>query len=223
MSSSSPTEPIDPYAPPKAIPNDANTTTYLDQDGYTYQNELIANHHFQSPLICAKLGIPIPPETNPQTKHITVKRVLKIQSSTANLISLLSILPLIVFISYAWLDQIMLIIICYIIASSILTRLTTKPYKIPFYFSEQYTHIRKRRIITFSIIALIIIISFSIGVITNQLELCSFAVIAAMSTFIFFKLRSTKFIVTKTKGDFHYIRGVHRGLLNALPHLPLSQ
>lgn len=213
---------IDPYAPPKAIPNDANTTTYLKEDGYAFQNELVANHHFKSPLICAKLGIAIRSETTPQPKNITIKRISSIPKTITNVISVISTLIIILCFFYMSSENIMPALVIYTIASSIFHRLTSKPYQIPFYFSEQYNHIHKRRIITLSIVAIIIASTFTIGIITNNSELYAFALLAAVSTLVFYKLRTTKFIVTQTKGEFYYIRGIHKGLLDALPHLPLS-
>lgn len=222
MSSSTPNAPINPYAPPKATPNSANTTTYLDQDGYTFQNELIANHHFKSPLICAKLGIPIPPETNPQPTLVTVTRTSKVPNFIINLVSLSSFILIIYYCSHLDPSYITPAIIAYIILARIIKRLATKPYKIPFYFSERYLSIRRNRIITFSAIALILPTIFTTGIITANPEYIGSSILAAIITFITFKFKMTKFIVTNTKGEFHYIRGIHQNLLDALPHLPLS-
>ena len=50
---------IDPYAPPKTVANNSGIVSYLEHDGYSFENELVSNEHFRSHHICAKLGIDI--------------------------------------------------------------------------------------------------------------------------------------------------------------------
>ena len=50
----SPPPNIDPYTPPKSTVEDYNH--YLEENGYVYKNELVANELFKSPPICVKLG-----------------------------------------------------------------------------------------------------------------------------------------------------------------------
>jgi len=216
---------VDPYAPPKSTltqtNNTTNNTTYLEHDGYTFQNELVANHHFKSPLICAKLGISIPPESNPQPKSITVKRIPKAPSFIPPLVTLVSFLLVVVYIAYMRVLNPMPIIVLYFIIAYIIKRLTTKPYTIPFYFSEKYTYNRSLWVKTLTIILLILTTFFIIGVRTEKLEYIQVTPPLAIIALMILKFKTAYFVVTQTKGEFHYIRGVHQGLLDALPHLPL--
>ncbi|MGJ8658060.1 MAG: hypothetical protein ACSHX6_16555 [Akkermansiaceae bacterium] len=217
-------DPINPYAPPKAALDDSSNTTYLNEDGYAFQNELIANHHFKSPLICAKLGTPIPPETNPKPKKITIKRVPGPHTNTFNIFSTLGMLALIFWFIYTGdFNNVIPAIIIFAIAASPIKRQTTKPYQIPFYLSEKYTHIRKRRHLIFITILTLSLLTFITGLITQNPATIGPGILATAITLIIYKFKTTLFIVTQTKGEFHYIRGAHQNLLNALPHLPLSQ
>ena len=212
-------KPVDPYAPPKSALTGNDSTTYLNEDGYVFRNQLVTNKHFQPPLICTKLGIPISPESEPQLKHITVKRILRIPQTLSHILTVIGSLAFICSLFYG---KILPLVLIFIILNSLIRRLTSKPYKIPFYFSEQYKRIHKQRVITFSAIALIIIGFFITGIITETPQPIIFSILASIVTYLFFKFKMTKFVVTQTKGEFLYIRGAHPNLLNALPHLPLS-
>ncbi len=213
---------VDPYAPPKSALTGTDNTTYLNQDGYAFQDELVANQHFKSPLICAKLGTPIPPESRSARTGITVTRVPRLSKSIMSMINLVSFLSLIAYIGYMRNSNPMPAIVIYLIAANIFNRLLSKPYKISFYFSEHYTRIRKRRILIFTSIFLALIAIATTGLITRNYEYASLGFPAAILTLIIFKFKTTYFVVTQTKGEFHYIRGTHRNLLDALPHLPMS-
>ena len=213
---------VNPYAPPKAALTGTDNTTYLEEDGYAFHNELIANQHFKSPLICAKLGIPIPPEINPQPKHIKVTKVPRIPKLALNIASLLSCVLL--FLSFFFIDPnlIFAFIFLYLIVAAILKFILTKPYKIPFYFSEEYTRIRSNRILTFTFTFIILAIITTYRIIAHHPETLIFSILGSLLTLIIYKFKTTYFVVTQTKGEFYYIRGVHQGLLDAIPHLPLS-
>ncbi len=213
---------VDPYAPPKAALTGTDNTTYLDQDGYAFNSELVANQHFKSPLICAKLGIPIPPESNLQPKNITITRVPRISKSIFAAITLVSFALLMVYCFFNRLSNIVPAIVFYLIATSIFKRLITKPYQIPFYLSVKYTRIRFRRNLTYTTIFLLLIAISTIGFVIDISEYTTLAIPAAILTLIIFKFKTTYFVVTQTKGEFHYIRGAHRNLLDALPYLPIS-
>lgn len=214
---------IDPYAPPKSVATGTDNTTYLDQDGYAFNNELVANMHFKSPLICAKLGIPIPPETNPVAKEITIKRVPRFPPFIVNLTTLLSFCLLILCCFYMRPNNISAAIVLYIFAVSIINRLASKAYRIPFYFSQQYTHIRIRRHWIFLSIITGLIITFIAGISLQNQHYTILCLPALVITLFIYKFKSTLFIVTHTKGEFHYIRGVHSRLLESLPYLPISR
>jgi hypothetical protein len=216
-----PTE-VDPYAPPKAALTGTDNTTYLKEDGYAFQNELVANQHFKSPLICAKLGIPIPLESNPEPKEITVIRAPSMSKSFTSGVTLFSFLLLILCIAYIDFDDAAVLVVGYIILTRILRRLFSRPYKIPFYFSEQYTRIRARRKLTFNIILLTFIALFLTGYFTENDTYIVLSLPAILITLVIYKFITTYFVVTQTKGEFHYIRGAHRDLLDALPYLPIS-
>lgn len=214
--------PIDPYAPPTSTPNQNSNTTYLTEDGYAFQNELIANQHFKSPLICAKLGIPIPPESNPLPLEIVVKRVPKFPGFLNYVVFFLSI-PLFIFAILTTNMPIFYSVIFAFILAKILNRLFfLKPYKIPFYFSELYTRRRANRKLIFITILLALAAILLLGILAENKLAFIFSTFAIIISSIIFSFKSTYFIVTETKGDYHYIRGVHKGLLKALPHLPLS-
>jgi hypothetical protein len=213
---------VDPYAPPKAALTGTDNTTYLKEDGYAFQNELVANQHFKSPLICAKFGIPIPPESNLKPKNITVTMVPRLSNSTMAMITLVSFLILIAYCFFTLASNIVPTVVIYLIAANIFRRLLSKPYKIPFYFSEHYTRIRKRRVFIFTSLFLVLIAIATTGLITRNHEYASLGFPAAIITLIVFKFKTAYFVVTQTKGEFHYIRGAHRDLIDALPYLPIS-
>jgi hypothetical protein len=214
--------PIDPYAPPTSTPNEKSNTTYLKEDGYAFQNELIANHHFKSPLICAKLGIPIPPEFQPKPKEITVTRIAKSSGIITYLVFLITIITSVIYILASEIGAIFVMTTAYIALSIVYRIFLSRPYNIPFYFSEQYTRIRKNRIFIFSIIFIILSILLVLGIASDHPELIVSCLFGNIITFILFRFKTAYFVVTETKGDYHYIRGVHKNLLNSLPHLPLS-
>jgi hypothetical protein len=84
------------------------------------------------------------------------------------------------------------------------------------------TRIRKRRIFIFTSLFLALIAIASTGIITRNYEYASLGFPAAIITLIVFKFKTAYFVVTQTKGEFHYIRGAHQSLLDALPYLPIS-
>jgi len=213
---------VDPYAPPKSALTGTDNTTYLDQDGYVFQNELVANQHFKSPLICAKLGIPIPPDSLSEPKKITVIRIPRIPKLLYAIINIVIYLFFFIFLFYSSSNSTFPYLIIYFVIARVIKRLITKPYKIPFYFSENYTRIRKRRVFIFTSLFLVLIAISTTGLITKNYQYASLGFPAAIITLIIFKFKTTYFIVTQTKGEFHYIRGVHRNLLDALPYLPIS-
>jgi len=68
---------IDPYAPPKT--SGENYLNSLDENGYAYKGKLVTNQSFVSPLICVKLGIPIPEsKARNQLKSISIKGACEI-------------------------------------------------------------------------------------------------------------------------------------------------
>ncbi|MEZ7955660.1 MAG: hypothetical protein QMC23_03440 [Rubritalea sp.] len=216
-----PTE-VDPYATPKSALTGTDNTTYLKEDGYAFQNELVANQHFKSPLICAKFGIPIPPESNIEPKNITVTRTPVVSKLMINLASALCFFLLCLCYFYIDPSFIFPAVIIYLLVTRILRYFFTTRYKIPFYFSEHYTRIRKRRIFIFTSLFLALIAIASTGIITRNYEYASLGFPAAIITLIVFKFKTAYFVVTQTKGEFHYIRGAHQSLLDALPYLPIS-
>ena len=212
----------DPYAPPKSTFTGTSNTTYLKEDGYAFQNELVANHHFKSPLICAKLGIHIPAESNPEAKEITVTRTSRFSISAISIFTLASFLLLIFGISYMDYFFAMPAIFIYILATRILRYLFSKPYQIPFYFSERYIRIRRRRVLILITVFSALLIFCVFGIITHNDQYTIIPIPLIFLALIIYKFKTTYFVVTQTKGEFHYIRGVHQNLLDELPHLPLS-
>jgi hypothetical protein len=213
---------VDPYAPPEAATSNTSNTTYLKEDGYAFQNELVANQYFKSPLICAKLGIPIPPESNPEPKEITVTRIAKSSGLITFLVFLITIITSVIYILASEIGAIFVMITAYIALSIVYRIFLSRPYNIPFYFSEQYTRIRKNRIFIFSIIFFILALLLVSGIASDHPELTVSCLFGNIITFILFRLKTGYFTVIQTKGDYHYIQGVHKNLLNALPQLPLS-
>jgi hypothetical protein len=213
---------IDPYAPPKSTLTGTSNTTYLKEDGYAFQNELVANKHFKSPLICAKLGIHIPAESKPVPKQITVTRTPRISKFIASIFVFTGFILLIAYIAFMRISNPMPTIILYILLSYIIKRIFTKRYRIPFFFSDHYTRIRARRKLIFSLAFLTLFVIFLYGFNTQNESYILFSFFAFLLTLLFYKYKITLFVVTQTKGDYHYIRGVHQNLLDELPHLPLS-
>ncbi len=213
---------VDPYAPPKSALTGTNNTTYLDQDGYAFQNELVANQHFKSPLICAKLGTPISAESNPEQKLITVKRIPRVSQFINYLISVLSFSVMMVIIVGIKPKLILPAALIYLFLAVIGRRITTQPYQIPFYLSEDYNLIRARRALILLTLLVVLLIICIFGIITNSDQYTFIPIPIAFIALVIYKYTTTYFVVTQTKGEFHYIRGVHRNLLNTLPYLPIS-
>jgi len=211
-----------PYAPPSAEISPDDKTAYLAEDGYAFQNELVANKYFKPPLICAKLGIPIPAENFPVTQEITIKRVSTIPPFIASIVSFISVVAIFIFIFRVGSNLNLGIFIIYIFLAKALSLLFSRPYKISFYFSESYKSRRRMRNLLFGISYLILVSLIILGIFTNNHSYIVISIPAIILTSMIYKFKMTYFIVTQTKGEFHYIRGVHQNLLNALPHLPLS-
>ncbi len=210
---------INPYAPPKTDSKGGVNTRYLEHDGYSFGNELISNEHFISPLICAKLGIPINEEDSPKPIPITVMRKVR---PLYNIISLVTFVIICLCAFFAYGEFRILIILSVVIVTPVLKRLLSKPYKIPFYFSEHYIQLRRRRKIIFSSALGLFAIGIAYAFMMKHSEVASLCIPGFIITGIIFQFKISRFIVTQSKDEFHYIRGVHQNLLDALPPLPLA-
>lgn len=212
-----------PYAPPETNSNPQPNTQYLEQDGYSHKGQLIANQHFKSPPICAKLGTPIPPETNTSKTEITVTRTTPLPRILAALASLAGFMLILLFCLYGTFYHITPKIVAYLLITKLIKHLCTKPYKIPFYLSPTYTRIRSRRIKTFAAIAIILTPLQIYAIIQQSISISLPTLIIAIITYALYTLKTTYFIVTQTIGEYHYITGVHPNLLQTLHPLPATQ
>lgn len=213
---------INPYAPPKTESKGGVNTRYLEHDGYSSENELISNKHFKSPLICAKLGIPMNGEANPIPVPVTVMRKPTISKMLYSATPLIALVFLCLSSYYAAYEYKAIAIVIVLVIIPITQRLLSKPYKIPFYLSEQYLNLRKRRKKTFSIVAGLLTIGTAYGFAMDQGQVAALCLPGLIITGIIFQFRMSQFIVTKSSDEFHYIRGIHQNLLDALPTLPLA-
>jgi len=208
---------IDPYAPPKTVANNSGIVSYLEHDGYSFENELVSNKHFRSPHICAKLGIDID-DKSIEPVPVTVIRI-PIFSKVFHMLITLSIFGLaILLFNFTKLNAFVIPIL--LVIHFTLKRILTKPYQIPFYFSEQYLALRKRRKILFSVAFILLFLTFIYGARTNEAEISGLCFVGMIITYIVLKFKMTQFVVTLSNSEFHYIRGVHKNLLAALPELP---
>ena len=217
-------DPVNPYAPPKSTTRDsvAAQTDSLTQDGYAFRNQLVTNDHFKPPLVCAKLGIPITPESNPQTKRVLIRHTSYAPNLVRVLAVILCLLTPSLYLTFFTPSYPLATFIIYAVALKILHYRLKQPYRIPLYFSEKYTNLHKRRIITFSTIAAILTTLIILGIIKDRPDYISLNVFLGITTSIIYPSRKYKFKAIKAKGEYLFISGAHPKFLEALPHLPLT-
>lgn len=207
---------INPYATPKTA-STIDQATYLSEDGYAFKDELIANKHFKPPLICAKLGISLENEKSPQQTLLTVRRISSFSGPMDILVTSFCI-----FIGFIVTICTMNNILLGILAAYLLkNRVFSKPYQIPFYFSEKYRHIRKKHIIIDLSILTLFTIGFFYGL-QGSYAIIFICVLGFIITLFFLKFHVKYFIFGKSSGDFLYLREAHPNFLKMLPILPIS-
>jgi len=215
-----------PYAPPKTMANDGENITYLEQDGYSAKDELVSNEHFKSPPICAKLGIAIN-ENEIKPTPVTIIRKLILPKFLFTCFTILLFLGLISFLS-SYSDRnipptfaLFAIVFIFTFVPA-LRYLLSRPYQISFYLSDQYLKLRKRRKILYTTALVTLLLFITYGVQTNKPVICGLSILGILIIYIISQFKMSKFTVTHSNDEFHYIRGVHQNLLDALPPLPLT-
>ena len=214
---------INPYEPPKFVSTKGEPEYSLNKDSYDNGNELVTNEHFKSPLIYAMLGISVQHEEQPHTTKITIERKPFLPKVVYLLVIsvLLGLLYLIISYRHS----------VYSIASSVavlaliplLIRLLTKPAQIIFYLSKEYLSKRKLRIIIFSSILILFIISGTLGLITGSQSLPIWSLFGLIIVASIFKLAMNTIVVIKSKNGYHYLHGTHKNLLENFPPLPQKE
>jgi len=210
-----------PYAPPKAelkqsqIINKNNPK--WTQNGYTFNQHLVVNEDFKSPLICAKLGFSIPNKTE---GHVTSITLLK-QSSTPNWIYngiiILGFLSAILCTLYTQSGYGVFLILAPLPVVAILQRLTSTSEYIQLYLSKQFIRHQRRQIV---IAVMMPLLGIATGIIINFLILayCSVLILIILSANWAYHLN--KFKVISRRSGYYFIRGIHEDILITLPKLP---
>ena len=203
-----------PYATPKTSPEDKNIT-YVEADGYAFGSELVANEYFKPPLICAKLGIPLEANKDHQAIPITIFSKSIIHPFLHTILNIALIIVILGCISIWGVNSVFLLVILYG-----LNRLLKKPYKIPFYFSEKYLSNRRNKSYLFRTIITLCIVGIIYGINHDIVQACSLLVLILILIIRYFSMQY--FHHSKSKGDFHFVQGIHPNMLESAPTLPLS-
>ena len=210
-----------PYAPPKAVSNGNEYITYLEHDGYSFGSDLVANQYFKSPPICVKLGIALDNDTEMQPSPVEVMR-LPMHRGLSTLIFLAFSTCLYLALYFAPIELKIILFLGTVIVFTVFKYLIRKPYQISFYFSDQYLRRKKRRDITFKVVFFLSSIAITSGYMTQSFEAVGMGIIGFIITYIIYIFKIKQFTVTLSKGEFHYVRGIHQNLLDSIPPLPLS-
>ena len=213
---------INPYTTPINHPRSDKANKPLDQEGFAFHSELVANEHFESPLICAKLGIPISQNVNPQLIPVVVMSTSNLSKAWLTTITFISISLFIICLSTIHSPWAILPATAPLLIGPILKYSTSKPYHMSFYFSAKYLKRRKLHVIIFAILCILFILGFFIFYKMGQHKIALISTGCLFVTMIIFQLIMKKIQVIQRKANYYFITGIHPTLLEALAPLPES-